>query len=413
MASSTFQSYLSQIWEVSQDTRALKEAFEEGDLPAVAAKLQATLHSLENVRLDIGITGGMGSGKSTFVNVIRGLGDEDPRSACTGVVEMTMNPTPYPHPKYPNVIVWDLPSIGTASFQVDSFPQRVLLDRYDIIIFITSDRFTANQAQLALGILQQGQRVYFIRSKVDVDVAASRRRRPSTFCEKKVLSQIRDDCRRRLQGEGLKDPRVFLISMFELGKYDFHQLQETMVKELDSRKRHVLLMALPNISEAILEKKAASLRHHIWLVAMVACGINPSPVPGVEDVVCNLTTLTRSLQGYDYSFGLDKDSLVKLAEQMGQPLCNILGVIQGPRAQVTEALVLDLLGEASKNASAFTQGLLQVPILDSLATCGISFATIYQMLRRALDVAVRDAQRVLHKASLHTPDQKLPDHSHQ
>lgn len=202
MASNIFQSGLSQskILELSKDTRALKEAFEAGNLPAVAAKLQATLHSLENVRLDIGITGGTGSGKSTFVNAIRGLGDEDPNSAGTGVVEMAVEPTPYPHPKYPNVIIWDLPGIGAPTFQVDKYFQRVLVDRYDFFIIITSESFAANHARLALGLLQQGKGFYLIRSKVDVDMAASRSRRPRTFSEECVLSQIRDDCWQRLEG---------------------------------------------------------------------------------------------------------------------------------------------------------------------------------------------------------------------
>lgn len=60
----------------------------------------------------------------------------------------------------------------------------------------------------------------------------------------------------------LKDPKVFLLSMFELGKYDFHLLEESMVRELESHKRHVLLLAMPNISKPILEK-AASLQQHI------------------------------------------------------------------------------------------------------------------------------------------------------
>lgn len=187
--------------KISQSDLSLKEACEAGNLPAVAAKLQATLHSLENVRLDIGITGGTGSGKSTFVNAIRGLGDEDPNSACTGVVEMTMDPMPYPHPKYPNVIVWDLPGIGTPAFPADKYLERVLLGRFDFLIIVSSERFTANLARLARGVLQQGKRFYFTRSKVDVDMAASRSRRPRTFSEEGVLSQIRDDCRQRLEGE--------------------------------------------------------------------------------------------------------------------------------------------------------------------------------------------------------------------
>lgn len=203
MASNVFQLGLSQsqILELGKDTRALREAFEAGSLPAVAAKLQATLHSLENVRLDIGIAGGTGSGKSTLVNAIRGLGDEDPNSARTGVVEMTVEPTPYPHPKYPNVIIWDLPGIGEPTFQAEKYLQRVLVDRYDFFIITTSESFTAKHAQLARGALQRSKSFYCVRSKVDVDVAASRSRRPSTFSKEQVLSQIRDDCLQRLEGE--------------------------------------------------------------------------------------------------------------------------------------------------------------------------------------------------------------------
>ncbi|XP_010850980.1 PREDICTED: interferon-inducible GTPase 5-like [Bison bison bison] len=420
MASEVFQSCLSQckILELSKDTRALKEAFEAGDLPAVAAKLQSTLHSLENVRLDVGVTGGMGSGKSTFVNAIRGLGDEDPNSACTGVVEMTVDPTPYPHPKYPSVVFWDLPGVGTPAFRADKYFQRVQLFRYDFFLIITSESFTTDLAELALEILRRGKHFYCVRSKVDVDIAASRSRRPSSFSEERVLNQIRDDCAQRLEGEGqglgaglfiylfwthnaasqgLRDPKVFLLSMFELGKYDFHLLEESMVRDLESHKRHAFLVALPNVSKPTLERKAASLRQHTW------------PVPGLPEVACDLYMLTRALEGYRHSFGLDGGSLVRLAEQTGQPLHKILQVLQGPKTKVTEALVAELLGQASGDASAFSQKLLNVPILGSLASCGLSFATVYRMLRTSLDVAVSDAQSVLVQASLDNPDCRLPD----
>lgn len=212
---------------------------------------------------------------------------------------------------------------------------------------------------------------------------------------------------------GLKDPKVFLLSMFELGKYDFHLLEELMVRELESHKRHALLLAMPNISKPILEKKAASLRQHIWLVAAVACGVNPSPVPGVQDVACDLYVLINSLEGYRRSFGLDQDSLVMLAGQTGQPLHKILEAVQGLKTKVTEALVVELLGQASRDASAFTQELLNVPILGTLATCGTSFATSYHMLRTSLDEAVNDAQRVLLQAFLDSSDHKLPEKPNQ
>lgn len=148
-ASEIFLSCLSQskILELSRDTRALKEAFEAGDLPAIVTKLQSTLHLLENVHLDIALTGGTGLGKSTFVNAFGGLGDEYSNLAYTGVVEMTVDPTPSPHPKYPNIVIWDLPGIGAPAFQADRYLQ------YNFFLILKSESFTASHAQLAHEIL--------------------------------------------------------------------------------------------------------------------------------------------------------------------------------------------------------------------------------------------------------------------
>lgn len=212
--------------------------------------------------------------------------------------------------------------------------------------------------------------------------------------------------------EGLKNPKVFLLSVFEMGKYDVSLLEESMVEAVESHQQHALVVALPNISTAILEKKEASLRQHIWLVAAVACGINASPVPGVQDVACDLHRLVHALEGYHHSFGLDEDSLMKLSEQTGQPLHRFLEAIQGPRATVTKELVVDLLGQASRDASMFTQELLNVPILGALATCGISFATVYQMLRMTLDVVAEDA-RMLIQTFLNTSECRLSENTNQ
>ena len=50
-----------------------------------------------------------GVGKSTFINCLRGLEAEDEGSASVGVVETTNQPTPYEHPDFPNLKIWDLP----------------------------------------------------------------------------------------------------------------------------------------------------------------------------------------------------------------------------------------------------------------------------------------------------------------
>jgi predicted GTPase len=59
--------------------------------------------------LDIAVVGSSGVGKSTFINCFRGLEAEDEGAARVGVVETTSEPTPYEHPDFSNLKIWDLP----------------------------------------------------------------------------------------------------------------------------------------------------------------------------------------------------------------------------------------------------------------------------------------------------------------
>jgi predicted GTPase len=60
-----------------------------------------------------------GVGKSTFINCLRGLEAEDEGAAKVGVVETTNEPTPYEHPDFSNLKIWDLP--GQTFFFASNF----------------------------------------------------------------------------------------------------------------------------------------------------------------------------------------------------------------------------------------------------------------------------------------------------
>ncbi|XP_068944324.1 interferon-inducible GTPase 5-like [Petaurus breviceps papuanus] len=379
-----------------EEMESFGEVFQGDNLAVISSRLCSTLHSLENARLDIAITGGVGSGKSTFVNALRGLGDEDQGSAKTALVETSLDPTPYPHPKYPNIIIWDLPSIGSPLLQDNKYLERVPLKHYDLFLILASERFTTSHTQLASAIQAKKKHFYFIRSKIDIDIAASSQRRPSTFSEEGVLLEIRENCHIFLHAEGVVKPKVFLLSMFELGKFDFQLLVETIAQELESFKRHAFLVALPNVSQFILEKKAISMLQHVWLVATVACTLDVKPVPGVPEVACDLDLLMRSLASYRRSFGLESATLYKLAERTGGSLQAMQSEVCGPLCEVSKRQVIDLLGRAHKGTTViFAQELASLPVLGVLASCSLSFATVYQMLRAYLDRAAKDAQKLL------------------
>ena len=98
---------------------------EENKLQKAVSVIEKVLRDIESAPLHIAVTGETGAGKSTFINTLRGVGHEEKGAAPTGAIETTMKRTPYPHPKLPNVTIWDLPGIGTTNFT----PQNYLTER--------------------------------------------------------------------------------------------------------------------------------------------------------------------------------------------------------------------------------------------------------------------------------------------
>ncbi|KAL0166598.1 hypothetical protein M9458_038442, partial [Cirrhinus mrigala] len=295
-----------------EDFEDIKDSISTQDLSTAVETIKEYLKKQDLVELNIGVTGESGSGKSTFVNAFRGLGDEEQGSAKTGVVETTTEPEVYLHPKYKNVKVWDLPGIGTPDFKADEYLEKVEFERYDFFIIIASDRFRECHTQLAKAITKMKKTFYFVRSKIDLSIAAEKRKK--SFDLKKTLNTIRENCLRKI---GIQDPVVFLISSWEFGKYDLNALQERMEKELPQHKRRVLMLALPNITLTINERKKKALEKDIAMVAILSACAAAVPVPGLS-IAVDLAIIVMEIQKYRNAFGLDRQSLVKLCEKYGK-----------------------------------------------------------------------------------------------
>uniref|UniRef100_A0A674IS32 IRG-type G domain-containing protein n=1 Tax=Terrapene triunguis TaxID=2587831 RepID=A0A674IS32_9SAUR len=208
------------------DMEVLKAAVGEGNLIKAAAKAKEALEMVDKITVNIAVTGQAGSGISSFVNAIRGLKDRDKGAAAIGVTETTIEPTPYRHPEYPNVTVWDLPGIGTPDFKSHTYLEKMEFSRYDFFIIISNPRLTYHDISLAQKIQRQRKKFYFVRSK-------------GTLKQSNAPNYIKG-----LEAGGVASSRVFLVSKWYLGKYDFPKLQETLVDELPSHKRRAVLRSL-------------------------------------------------------------------------------------------------------------------------------------------------------------------------
>ncbi|XP_058608647.1 immunity-related GTPase family, f1 isoform X1 [Onychostoma macrolepis] len=384
-----------------EDLEGIKDSISTQDLPSAINTIKEYLKQQDLVELNIGVTGESGSGKSTFVNAFRGLGDEEEGSAKTGVVETTTEPEVYLHPKYKNVKVWDLPGIGTPNFKADEYLERVEFKRYDFFIIIASDRFRECHTQLAKEIMRMRKKFYFVRSKIDFCITAEKRKK--SFDQKTTLDTIREDCEKGLRKIGIENPVVFLVSGWELGKYDLNFLQERMDKELPQHKRRVLMLALPNITLEINEKKKKALEENIGKVAFLSACVAAIPLPGLS-IAADIAIIADELRKYYCAFGLDDPSLQKLCERSGKTVEELKSLMKSPLHQgINPSSVLTLLGAASLLISEDAVELLVsfIPIVGTLVAGGLSYLTVSRMLKRALNDIAEDARNVL-MASLET-----------
>ncbi|CAI9611500.1 unnamed protein product, partial [Staurois parvus] len=384
-----------------EEVNEFRAALEEGDLCAASEKISQSLKDIENAPLNIAVTGEAGSGKSTFVNAIRGLdNDEEEGAAKTGVTETTKEPKAYPHLQFQNVTFWDLPGIGTPNFSPNNYLKAVEFHRYDFFIIMSSERFRHNDMELAKEIKSMGKKFYFVRSKVDSDMYASQMRRKKSYNEENILNEIRDDCVKCLYDGGIQDPKVFLLSSLDFNKYDFIKMQETLEEELPSQKRHVFMLCLPNISRPILEKKREALKKQIWKWASLSCAVATVPIPGLS-VACDVGILVREMKRYRDAFGLDQRSLEKLANRFDKDVDELKSVIKSPIVikEINKELVTTLLTRGAAGSLMFIEYLASnIPVIGTAAAGGISFGTTYLMLYCFLKDIAEDAVRVLEKA---------------
>uniref|UniRef100_A0A3Q4GTD7 IRG-type G domain-containing protein n=1 Tax=Neolamprologus brichardi TaxID=32507 RepID=A0A3Q4GTD7_NEOBR len=401
-----------------EDSQAeeIKEALLNNDKSLAITKIKELLDKEKNTPLNIAITGESGSGKSTFVNAFRGMDNREEGAALTGVTETTSEVTAYPHPNYPKVTLWDLPGIGTTKFPADKYLECVGFEKFDFFIIVSADRFRENDVKLAQEIQRMEKKFYFVRSKIDNDLRAERRKR--TFSEEETLRKMRENCIQGLRDLGVESPQVFLVSSFELHLYDFSLLHETLDRDLPAHKRHALLRAMPNISLEIIDKKKKTFKRRLYWLSALSAAVAAVPVPGLS-IAVDIAVLVGAVTDYVFGFGLDIKSLQRLSASTGVPYADLRAVIVSPLAavKISKELLLKVLSQIAGAATfmALEEVSRFIPIVGIPLAMVFSFTTTYRLLNFILNQLAEDAQKLLllvlqkpPQRSHRTPIQTIP-----
>uniref|UniRef100_A0A673CHZ7 IRG-type G domain-containing protein n=2 Tax=Sphaeramia orbicularis TaxID=375764 RepID=A0A673CHZ7_9TELE len=374
--------------ELVRCEESVKEALKTGDAALIAEKVKEYLEKHEQVPLNIAVTGETGSGKSSFVNASRSIDNTDENAAPTGCVETTTEVKSYNHPKYPNVTLWDLPGIGTTRFTADKYLEHVEFKKFDFFIIISDTRFRENDAKLAQEIQKMGKKFYFVRTKIDLDMK-NEERSQRDFNEKNTLDRIRKNCIEGLEKLLIPSPKVFLISNFDLHLYDFERLWNTLEKELPQHQQHVLLLALPNISQEICNKKRKILKAKIKYLAFASAVGAAVPVPFTSVAVDGsiiLAFVTKCQDVFQINGVELLHSLIKEPVKSG--------------GKMTFALILRVLSSSAflTSLKAAEEGTRFILVVGIPVAMGLSSLATYTAFTFILDKFTEAAQKANMKA---------------
>ncbi|XP_078061155.1 interferon-inducible GTPase 5-like [Mustelus asterias] len=361
-----------------------------GMLETAAEKLSSYFTSSQSATVNIAVIGKSGSGQSAFIDALQGTPDTDAGTA----------PTQRTH-QFPNndaVIVSELPGLGSSKFRAGVASGSLQFHRHDLFIVLTSRRFKKKDSRLAGEMEQGNEKFYFVQNQVDRELDRAKRWQSCFYLESRFLENLRNACVEGLGKGGMESPRVFLVSSRNPDKFDFGRLLEALEADLPAQKRRAFLLALPNITRCVIERKKAMLLEDVWKLAALSATAALIPIPGLS-IACDIALLAQHLSSYRKVFNLDEGSLARLAKRAGKTAEHLRAAVTSTFGQrVSEGIIIDELNKATGLKIQLSKVLKLVPFVGQVSAVILSYTTVNHMLNTAVEGMAEDAKRVLDKS---------------
>ncbi|XP_021085530.2 interferon-inducible GTPase 1 [Mesocricetus auratus] len=385
-----------------ENIRLIQLHLKKGNIKGANSVISKALKNIDEAPISIALTGESGAGKSSFINALRGVGAEDQGAAKVGVVETTMERTPYKHPRIKTLTLWDLPGIGTINFPPKDYLEEVQFQEYDFFVIVSATRFTKLELELAKAIRFMKKNYYFVRTKVDIDLHNEKKSKPRTFDKENTMAKIRSYCENTFIQNNMDAPQIFLISSSVLSDYGFQILMDTLIKDLPAQKRHNFTLSMTNITDAAIDRKRESMQQTIWLEAFKAGLL--ATVPAVGILRDDAERLKVKLNHYRVLFGVDDESLEDMAKNSEVPVEQLKEIIKSP--YLLETKKEKTLGEIFlKYLEIFASA------NGGLLAAGLYFGKTFYLHHIFLDAVTEDAKALLRetysKSSSNSPDPQL------
>ncbi|XP_053391688.1 interferon-inducible GTPase 1-like [Mercenaria mercenaria] len=295
---------------VEKKVQQYKSVFQDRGIAGLTKAIGEELDEWKNERINIAVTGQAGSGKSTFINALRGLYADQDGAAPVGSETTTTTPRPYAHPNNAKCIMWDLPGIGTDSFPLDTYLKTINPAEFDFFVIVSCSRFTENDIFLAHAIEATGKHFYFVQTKFsDALHNESLKRKGKRPDENKLKEIVVSECQKNL-AEFKSFNNIFVIDSYTKDRFDFHYLAKRLVHDLEKiseKKQVALTLTLSAMTREAIEEKKIILEKRISGIALKTA-VAPR-LFGSDTKV-----LMEEKEFYRKQFGLDKEAIARDAE---------------------------------------------------------------------------------------------------
>uniref|UniRef100_A0AC34F8F3 IRG-type G domain-containing protein n=1 Tax=Panagrolaimus sp. ES5 TaxID=591445 RepID=A0AC34F8F3_9BILA len=230
--------------------------------------------------MNFGFAGHSKTGKSTFINSIRGLRNDDKLAAPVDTIEKTHKVQMYPflEIEFKYVRLYDIPGCGTITHKTDGYYIDNGLAAFDVLVILVQDTIGTDEIELAKFSKEHNQPVMFVRSKMDLNFRNAVENdgiydKMNQENANKLIHKTKSHIHHQLKSQNLSGDDIFCVSSVVMRqmrtnkKVDYHFEEDEFFKALFMKievSRNIVINPLTlNNYKKDIEKDIENLRNSV------------------------------------------------------------------------------------------------------------------------------------------------------
>eukprot|EP01054_Gregarina_sp_Poly1_P003386 Gregarina_sp_Poly_1__3385@NODE_1978_length_2942_cov_217_412174_g1274_i0_p1_GENE_NODE_1978_length_2942_cov_217_412174_g1274_i0NODE_1978_length_2942_cov_217_412174_g1274_i0_p1_ORF_typecomplete_len347_score43_21IIGP/PF05049_13/7_6e50MMR_HSR1/PF01926_23/0_0004RsgA_GTPase/PF03193_16/0_0082RsgA_GTPase/PF03193_16/5_9e03FeoB_N/PF02421_18/0_024AIG1/PF04548_16/0_026Tropomyosin/PF00261_20/0_022Tropomyosin/PF00261_20/5_3e03Roc/PF08477_13/0_2Roc/PF08477_13/2_2e03Dynamin_N/PF00350_23/0_19ABC_tran/PF00005_27/8 len=175
------------------------------------------IYGFQDGAFHLAVSGFSGTGKSSFINGIRGIRNGASGSAADGLVETTDKVRSYQDPVPRFKILWfDFPGGGTLRVSGATYFLNQALYVFDCVIVVIGDRILEDDISILQNSKSWNIPTFIVRSRADITIQNILRESGTTSTMQQTIDEFRreiqDSVNKNLQLADLPEQRVYVVS---------------------------------------------------------------------------------------------------------------------------------------------------------------------------------------------------------